>query len=87
MRERLLTLPDGISRARAYFDHNGHESTLARVEVEVRKDGDHLVFDYHNTAEQLPGFFNCTISGLRGGVFSPVYPCDCGNVVAPATVN
>lgn len=74
VRERLLTLPDGISRARTYFDHNGHEATLARVEVELRKDGDRLVFDYGNTAEQLPGFFNCTMSGLRGGVFAAILP-------------
>ncbi|WP_193045642.1 hydantoinase B/oxoprolinase family protein [Mycolicibacterium baixiangningiae] len=74
VRERLLTIPDGTSRARTYFDHNGHESTLARVEVELRKDGDRLVFDYGRTAEQLPGFFNCTMSGLRGGVFSAILP-------------
>ena len=74
VRQRLLTLPDGVTRARTYFDHNGHEATLARVEVELRKDGDRLVFDYGNTAEQLPGFFNCTISGLRGGVFASILP-------------
>lgn len=74
VRERLLALPDGTTRARTYFDHNGHESTLARVEVELRKNGDRLVFDYGRTAAQLPGFFNCTMSGLRGGVFSAILP-------------
>jgi N-methylhydantoinase B len=74
VRERLAALPDAVTRARGYFDHNGHESTLARVEVELRKDGGRLVFDYSNTAEQLPGFFNCTMSGLRGGVFSSILP-------------
>ncbi|MGE2834382.1 hydantoinase B/oxoprolinase family protein [Mycobacterium sp. SMC-4] len=74
VRERLGALPDAVTRARGYFDHNGHESTLARVEVELRKDGDRLVFDYGRTAEQLPGFFNCTMSGLRGGVFSSILP-------------
>ena len=74
VRERLAALPDAVTRARSYFDHNGHESTLARIEVELRKDGDRLVFDYGNTAEQLPGFFNCTMSGLRGGVFSSILP-------------
>lgn len=74
VRERLLEMPDSLARARGYFDHNGHESTLARVEVELRKDGDRLVFDYDNTADQLPGFFNCTLSGLRGGVFASILP-------------
>ncbi|MBB2770097.1 UNVERIFIED_ORG: N-methylhydantoinase B [Mycolicibacterium obuense] len=74
VRERLLAVPDGTTRARTYFDHDGHKSTLARVEVELRKDGDRLVFDYGRTAEQLPGFFNCTMSGLRGGVFSAILP-------------
>mgnify|MGYP001376853441 CR=1 FL=1 len=74
VRERLLALPDAVTRARGYFDHNGHESTLARVEVELRKDGDRLVFDYGRTAGQLPGFFNCTMSGLRAGVFSSILP-------------
>ncbi|MGE2734332.1 hydantoinase B/oxoprolinase family protein [Mycolicibacterium vaccae] len=74
VRERLAALPDAVTRARSYLDHNGHESTLARIEVELLKAGDRLVFDYSHTDEQLPGFFNCTMSGLRGGVFSAILP-------------
>ncbi|BBZ03779.1 N-methylhydantoinase [Mycolicibacterium chitae] len=74
VRARLAALPDGIARARGYFDHDGHQSGLSRVEVELRKVDDRLVFDYGQTAPQLPGFFNCTMSGLRGGVFASVLP-------------
>ncbi|BBZ32923.1 hydantoinase B/oxoprolinase family protein [Mycolicibacterium confluentis] len=74
VRARLAALPDGITRARSYFDHDGHKSGLSRIEVELRKTGEQLVFDYGQTAPQLPGFFNCTLSGLRGGVFASVLP-------------
>jgi N-methylhydantoinase B len=73
-RERLLTLPDGTFRGRNYLDHDGHENELYTVEVELRKEADRLVFDYSNTSAQAPGFINCTGMGLRGGVYSAVFP-------------
>jgi N-methylhydantoinase B len=73
-RERLSELPDGVFRGRNYLDHDGHENRLYTVQVELRKEGDQLVFDYTGTSPQAPGFVNCTGMGLRGGVYSGVFP-------------
>jgi N-methylhydantoinase B len=73
-RDRLRALPDGCFRARNYLDHDGHENRLYKIEVELRKEGDTLTFDYSNSSEQAPGFINCTGTGLRGGVYSGVFP-------------
>lgn len=73
-RERIRSLPEGTFRARNYFDHDGHEDNVARIEVELTKVGDELVFDYSASSPQMPGIFNCTISGLRGGVFAAALP-------------
>ena len=74
VRERLLTLPDGVYRARNYFDHDGRAENLLRVAVEVTKNGDMLRFDYSDSSDQMPGIYNCTMSGLRGGVFASLLP-------------
>lgn len=77
-RERLRALPDGVFQARNYFDSDGKRSGLHRVEVELVKRGDTLFFDYSRSAAQVPSIVNCTIAGLRGGVFASVLP-----VIAP----
>jgi N-methylhydantoinase B len=77
-RERLRALPDGVFQARNYFDSDGKSAGLHRVEVELTKRGDTLVFDYSRSATQVPSIVNCTIAGLRGGVFASVLP-----VIAP----
>ncbi|MEX0427223.1 hydantoinase B/oxoprolinase family protein [Nocardioides sp. DS6] len=77
-RERLRALPDGVFQARNYFDTDGKNPGLHRVEVELTKRDDTLVFDYSKSAEQVPSIVNCTIAGLRGGVFASVLP-----VIAP----
>lgn len=73
-RERLLQMPDGVFRGRNYLDHDGHSNELYTIEVELRKKGDRLIFDYSNTSPQAPSFINCTGMGLRGGVYSAVFP-------------
>lgn len=80
LRERLRTLPDGLARARTYFEHTGRIEGTSRVTVELRKEGDQLVFDYSGTSEQVDGFFNCAESGLRGGVFSAILPVLCHDI-------
>jgi len=73
-RDRIRALPDGIFRARTYFDSDGRANTLTRVAVELTKRSDELVFDYSGSSPQMDGIYNCTASGLRGGVFASVLP-------------
>jgi N-methylhydantoinase B len=72
--ERLSTLPDGSWRARTYFDHDGRAPNLVRVAVTATKRGDRLLFDYSESSDQTAGIYNCTLSGLRGGVLAALLP-------------
>ncbi|NYT68419.1 hydantoinase B/oxoprolinase family protein [Pusillimonas noertemannii] len=74
LRERLKTIPDGVYRARDYLEHDGHTNTLYEVVLSITKQGDSLLFDMEGTSEQAPGFINCTMSGLRGALFTGVLP-------------
>jgi len=71
IRARLKSLPSGIWRSRAYVDAGDH---LARVELEVRKDGDQLHYDFTGSSEQLPISVNASYWGAWGGVCASVFP-------------
>ncbi|MEP9383286.1 hydantoinase B/oxoprolinase family protein [Nocardioides sp. KR10-350] len=73
-RQRIADLPDGVFRSRNYFDSDGRKPGLHRIEVELTKRGDRLTFDYSRSSEQVDGIYNCTESGLNGGVFASVLP-------------
>jgi N-methylhydantoinase B len=74
MRARLLELADGQWEHRAYIEF--HEDVYP-CHVKLTKDGDHLIFDYSETADQAPALINCAEAGLVGGVLAStmVYLC------------
>ncbi|HEY7060178.1 MAG TPA: hydantoinase B/oxoprolinase family protein [Chloroflexota bacterium] len=69
LRYRLRQLPDGIWRAREYFDS---ADSVYTIQLAMTKQGDTLHFDYTGTSEQAPNFINVTYWGAFGGVFSSV---------------
>lgn len=73
-RERISSLPDGTFRSRTYFDSDGRKDVLTKIAVELTKRDDELIFDYGDSSPQMEGIYNCTLSGLRGGVFASVLP-------------
>lgn len=74
LRARLAEIPDGTFRARDYLEHDGHENRLYEVVLTVTKRGETLEFDLEGTSPQAPGFINCTMSGLRGALFTGLLP-------------
>ncbi|MDX3906296.1 MAG: hydantoinase B/oxoprolinase family protein [Pigmentiphaga sp.] len=74
MRNRLRELPDGVFRAQAFLDHDGFENKVYKIHVELRKQGDHIVFDYTGSDPQAPGFVNATRTGLLAGVYAGILP-------------
>jgi N-methylhydantoinase B len=72
MRERLLTLPDGIFRTRGFIDHDGIENKIYRTDVKLIKQGDTLRIDLSESSPQAPSFINCAEGALIGGVFGGV---------------
>jgi N-methylhydantoinase B len=74
MRNRLRELPDGVFRAQAFLDHDGFENRIYKIHVELRKEGDKLVFDYTGSDDQAPGFVNATRTGLLAGIYAGILP-------------
>ncbi|GAA0518462.1 hydantoinase B/oxoprolinase family protein [Pigmentiphaga daeguensis] len=74
MRKRLKELPDGVFRAQAFLDHDGFDNRIYKIHVELRKQGDRIVFDYTGSDPQAPGFVNATRTGLLAGVYAGILP-------------
>ncbi|WP_158290088.1 hydantoinase B/oxoprolinase family protein [Ramlibacter sp. WS9] len=74
MRKRLLELPDGVFRAQAFLDHDGFENKIYKIHVELRKQGEKIVFDYTGSDAQAPGFVNATRTGLLAGIYAGILP-------------
>jgi N-methylhydantoinase B len=74
MRARLLELPDGQWKHRGFIEFN---ENVYDCHVTLTKEGDHLNFDYSETADQAPALINCAEAGLIGGVLAStmVYLC------------
>lgn len=73
LRERLRELPDGVFTAVDYMDHDGHANRLYTCHLELRKQGDHLRFDFSGSSPQSVGFINATESGLTGGMCAALF--------------
>ncbi|MBI4320309.1 MAG: hydantoinase B/oxoprolinase family protein [Chloroflexi bacterium] len=78
LRRRLRELPDGTWRGRQYLDSKGE---LHRVELALTKREDRLSFDFTGTSPQVPFGSNCTYCAAVGGVFAPLFPLLCYDIV------
>jgi len=70
MRDVISKLPDGKYRASTVAEHDGHENNLYPIVTEVGVDGDEVTIDFTGTAEQAPGFINCTLPVTLGAVIN-----------------
>lgn len=74
MRRRLLELPDATVRAVGRLDYSRGTDQVPVVAVEVRKQGEHLTFDYSGSSEQMSDATNCTWAGLLAGLSAALLP-------------
>ncbi len=85
LRARLLELPDGTWRHRGYIELGDR---IYDCHVEMTKEGDHLTFDFSETADQAPAVINCAVHGLVGGVLAAVLVYLCWEIPwSPAGVS
>ncbi len=78
LRQRLRELPDGSWQSRQYLTANGETS---RVLLAMRKTGDRLVFDFSGSSPQSRYAINCTSWASLGGLFAPLFPLLCYDIV------
>jgi N-methylhydantoinase B len=85
LRARIAELPDGTFRHRAYIEFGDR---IYDCHVVLVKEGDHLTFDFSETADQAPAVINCTVHGLLGGVLAAVMVYLCWDIPwSPAGVS
>jgi N-methylhydantoinase B len=77
MRARIAELPDGTFRHRAYIEFG---EGIYDCHVTLVKEGDHLTFDFSETADQAPAVINCTVHGLDGGELAAVLVYLCWDI-------
>ncbi len=53
---------------------DGFQNKLYKVHVELRKQGDSIVFDYTGSDDQASGFINATRTGLLAGIYAGILP-------------
>jgi N-methylhydantoinase B len=78
LRDRIRALPDGTWRTEVFMDadHVGSDRII-RVKLELRKDGDGLVFDYDGTDRQSDGAVNAPYHAAYAGTIVPIYTFLC----------
>lgn len=74
LRQRLRTLPDAVVRSTAYLDNDGGLGETYDVSLTLTKSGEKLSFDYSDSSPQVPGYVNCTFSGLMAGINAALLP-------------
>ena len=82
LRKRLQEIPDGVYRARQYYDLRNTElgDKVYRVELAATKEGDTLTYDFTGTDEQSVFSINCSYWASWGGLFAPIFPLLCWDI-------
>jgi N-methylhydantoinase B len=78
LRQRLRELPDGRWQSRQYLEVKGE---VFRVVLTMTKAGDGLVFDFTGSSPQSRFSVNCTKWASLGGLFAPLFPLLCYDIV------
>jgi N-methylhydantoinase B len=71
MRKRLLEIPDGVWRARQYYEH---PEKIMRIDVAATKEGETLTFDFTGAPGQVSTGVNCSYWATWGSVFGSLLP-------------
>src|SRR6516164_8806862 len=78
LRERLRELPDGQWQSRQYLEVKGE---IYRVLLTMKKAGDTLTFDFSGSSPQSKYGVNCSQWASLGGLFAPLFPLLCYDIV------
>jgi N-methylhydantoinase B len=78
LRERLRELPDGQWQSRQYLEVKGE---IYRVLLTMKKSGDTLTFDFSGSSPQSKYGVNCSRWASLGGLFAPLFPLLCYDIV------
>jgi N-methylhydantoinase B len=78
LRERLRELPDGRWQSRQYLEVKGE---TYKVLLTMTKNVDSLTFDFSGSSPQSKYSVNCSKWASLGGLFAPLFPLLCYDIV------
>ena len=78
LRDRLRELPDGRWQSRQYLEVKGE---IYKVLLTMTKSGDALTFDFTGSSPQSKYSVNCSKWASLGGLFAPLFPLLCYDIV------
>ena len=78
LRERLCELPDGHWQSRQYLEVKGE---IYKVLLTMTKKDDALTFDFTGSSPQSKYSVNCSKWASLGGLFAPLFPLLCYDIV------
>jgi N-methylhydantoinase B len=78
LRERLRELPDGHWQSRQYLEVKGE---IYKVLLTMTKSDDTLTFDFTRSSPQSKYSVNCSKWASLGGLFAPLFPLLCYDIV------
>jgi N-methylhydantoinase B len=78
LRERLRELPDGQWQSRQYLEVKGE---IYKVLLTMTKSADSLTFDFTGSSPQSKYSVNCSKWASLGGLFAPLFPLLCYDIV------
>ena len=78
LRERLRELPDGRWQSRQYLEVKGE---IYKVLLTMTKQADTLTFDFTGSSPQSKYSVNCSKWASLGGLFAPLFPLLCYDIV------
>jgi N-methylhydantoinase B len=78
LRERLRELPDGRWQSRQYLEVKGE---TYKVLLTMTKNGESLTFDFTGSSPQSKYSVNCSKWASLGGLFAPLFPLLCYDIV------
>jgi N-methylhydantoinase B len=78
LRARLRELPDGRWQSRQYLEVKGE---VFRVVLTMTKSADSLIFDFTGSSPQSRFSVNCSKWASLGGLFAPLFPLLCYDIV------
>lgn len=68
MRTAIEILPDGTYGFADVMDDDGFGTEDIRIQLEIRKSGDRITFDFAGSDPQVPGNFNLTLNATQSAV-------------------
>ena len=68
MRAGITAIPDGSYRFEDVLDDDGLKERNVKFALEVRKEGQRIVFDFTGSSPQVPGNVNLTLNAVQSSV-------------------